>query len=140
MLRRRSRADARAASDRVDSILANRILGFVNAPALMQRVVARLPDVSVDCSIYARRRALFRDILDHAGFEYLDPKGAFYFFPKSPIEDDVAFVQELQKELILTVPGKGFLYPGYFRIAFCVDDATIINAMPGFRRVMKKYK
>ena len=65
---------------------------------------------------------------------------AFYLFPKSPIEDDVAFVKALQKELILTVPGQGFLYPGYFRIAFCVDDETIVNALPGFKRVMDQYK
>ncbi|MEJ2383036.1 MAG: pyridoxal phosphate-dependent aminotransferase [Xanthomonadales bacterium] len=117
--------------------LANRILGFVNAPALMQRVVARLPDVSVDCSIYARRRALFRDILDHAGFEYLDPKGAFYFFPKSPIEDDVAFCRLLQAQKILAVPGQGFGTPGHFRLAFSVPDDVIERSAEGFQAAMR---
>ena len=117
--------------------LANRILGFVNAPALMQRVVARLPGASVDCGIYARRRALFREILDEAGFEYLDPKGAFYFFPKSPIEDDVAFCGLLQEQKILAVPGQGFGTPGHFRLAFSVPDDVIERSADGFRAAMQ---
>jgi len=117
--------------------LANRILGFVNAPALMQRVVAKLNDVSVDCGIYARRRALFRNILDDAGFEYLDPKGAFYFFPKSPIEDDVAFCGLLQEQRILAVPGQGFGTPGHFRLAFSVPDEVIERSADGFRAAMQ---
>ena len=117
--------------------LANRILGFVNAPALMQRVVAKLNDVSVDCGIYARRRALFRNILDDAGFEYLDPKGAFYFFPKSPIEDDVAFCGLLQEQKILAVPGQGFGTPGHFRLAFSVPDDVIERSADGFRAAMQ---
>jgi aspartate aminotransferase len=117
--------------------LANRILGFVNAPALMQRVVAKLPDVSVDCAIYARRRALFREILDAAGLEYLDPKGAFYFFPKSPIEDDVAFCGLLQEQKILAVPGRGFGTPGHFRLAFSVPDDVIERSADGFRKAMQ---
>ena len=117
--------------------LANRILGFVNAPALMQRVVAKLNDVSVDCGIYARRRALFRNILDDAGFEYLDPKGAFYFFPKAPIEDDVAFCGLLQEQKILAVPGQGFGTPGHFRLAFSVPDDVIERSADGFRAAMQ---
>ena len=117
--------------------LANRILGFVNAPALMQRVVAKLPDVSVDCAIYARRRALFREILDAAGLEYLDPKGAFYFFPKSPIEDDVAFCGLLQEQKILAVPGRGFGTPGHFRLAFSVPDDVIERSADGFQAAMR---
>ena len=117
--------------------LANRILGFVNAPALMQRVVAKLNDGSVDCGIYARRRALFRNILDDAGFEYLDPKGAFYFFPKSPIEDDVAFCGLLQEQKILAVPGQGFGTPGHFRLAFSVPDDVIERSADDFRAAMQ---
>ena len=116
--------------------LANRILGFVNAPALMQRVVAELQDVTVDCSIYARRRELFRKILDDAGFEYELPKGAFYFFPKSPIEDDVEFCSILQEQKILAVPGRGFGAPGYFRLAFAVPDDVIERSAAGFRAAM----
>lgn len=120
--------------------LANRILGFVNAPALMQRVVASIQGASVDISAYTRKRDLLCDGLADCGYEFIKPPGAFYLFPKTPVPDDVQFVQALQEELILTVPGSGFGGPGYFRIAFCVDDDTIINAMPGFRRVMEKYK
>jgi aspartate aminotransferase len=121
-------------------ILANRILGFVNAPALMQRVVARLQGVSVDISEYARKRDLLCDGLADCGYELTRPPGAFYLFPKTPIPDDVAFVRALQEELILVVPGSGFGGPGHFRIAYCVDDKTIIGAMPGFRRVMQRYR
>lgn len=120
--------------------LATRILGFINAPALMQRVVAELQGISVDIDAYLKKRNLLCQGLADAGYAFLKPPGTFYLFPKSPIEDDVAFVQALQKELILTVPGQGFLYPGYFRIAFCVDDDTIVNAMPGFKRVMEQYR
>ncbi len=118
--------------------MANRILGFVNAPALMQRVIASLQGVSVEISEYARKRELLCDGLADCGYEFTKPSGAFYLFPKSPVEDDVRFVQLLQEELILTVPGSGFGGPGHFRIAFCVDDNTIVKAMPGFRRAFEK--
>ncbi len=118
--------------------LCNRILGFVNAPALMQRVVAGIQGESADMSAYTRKMALLCDGLSQCGYEFNKPDGAFYLFPKSPIEDDVKFVQALQEELILAVPGSGFGGPGYFRIAFCVDDDTIKNAMPGFKRVIDK--
>ncbi|MFH1102272.1 MAG: pyridoxal phosphate-dependent aminotransferase [Pseudomonadota bacterium] len=120
--------------------LANRILGFVNAPALMQRAVAALQGVQADISAYARKRELLCNGLAECGYEFIKPKGAFYLFPKSPIADDVKFVQTLKEELILAVPGSGFMGPGYFRIAFCVDDDTIVNAMDGFRRTMNKFK
>jgi len=115
--------------------LATRILGFVNAPALMQRVVEQLQDVSVDTSIYERRREKFCAILDEAGFEYVKPKGAFYFFPKSPI-DDVEFCKILQKYKILAVPGCGFGAPGFFRLAFCVDDEVIGRSANAFKAAM----
>ncbi|HKI82587.1 MAG TPA: aminotransferase class I/II-fold pyridoxal phosphate-dependent enzyme, partial [Pseudodesulfovibrio sp.] len=120
--------------------LANRILGFVNAPALMQRVVARLQGVTVDNSIYARRRQAFCRVLSEAGYEFVPPKGAFYLFPKSPIEDDAKFCGLLQEEKILAVPGRGFGLPGYFRLAFCVDDAVIERSAEPFKRAMAAAK
>jgi len=120
--------------------ITNRILGFVNAPAIMQRAVAGLQGASVDVNEYKRKRDLLCDGLQASGYEFIRPSGAFYLFPKSPIPDDVAFAKELQEELILVVPGSGFAGPGYFRIAFCCPDETIVNALPGFERVMSKYK
>lgn len=117
--------------------LANRILGFVNAPALMQRVVASLQGERVDISAYARKRDILCDGLAACGYEFVRPSGAFYLFPKTPIPDDVKFVQKLQQEMILTVPGSGFGGPGHFRIAYCVDDDTIINALPGFKQAIE---
>jgi len=116
----------------------NRILGFVNAPALMQRVVARLQGISVDISEYARKRDLICNGLADSGYEFVKPSGAFYLFPRTPISDDVEFVRSLQKELILAVPGSGFGGPGHFRIAFCVDDDTIKNSIPVFKKVMER--
>ncbi len=113
--------------------LATRILGFINAPAFMQRVVAELQDATVDNSIYARRRELFCQLLSDAGYDFIEPKGAFYLFPKSPIEDDVLFCSYLQKQKILAVPGRGFGAPGYFRLAFCVDEDYIIRSADGFK-------
>jgi aspartate aminotransferase len=120
--------------------VANRILGYVNAPALMQRVVACMQGMSVDIAEYARKRELLCDGLAGFGYQFVKPAGTFYLFPRSPIADDVEFVNVLKEERILVVPGSGFNGPGYFRIAFCVDDATIKNAMPGFGRAISKYK
>lgn len=119
--------------------LANRILGFVNAPALMQRTVAEVINESVNVDIYQRRRDLFASILQEAGYEFTLPKGAFYFFPKTPI-DDVKFVSLLQEELILAVPGTGFGCPNHIRLAFCVDEAVIEGARAGFKRAIERAK
>jgi aspartate aminotransferase len=119
--------------------LANRILGFVNAPALMQWVVADLLEDTSDISQYARKRDLFCQVLDDAGFEYFKPQGAFYFFPQTPIEDDVAFVRAAQEENLLLVPGSGFAGPGHFRAVFCCDDSTIERSAPAFKRLREKY-
>jgi aspartate aminotransferase len=119
-------------------VLANRILGFVNAPALMQRVVAAVTDVTLDITPYARRRELFCEVLTQAGYEFLKPKGAFYLFPKAPRGDDLECVARLKEENILAVPGRGFGRAGYFRLAFCVSEKVIAAAAPGFARAREK--
>jgi aspartate aminotransferase len=120
--------------------VANRILGFVNAPALMQRVVACMQGMSVEISEYARKREILCDGLAGFGYEFIKPAGTFYLFPRSPIADDVEFGNALKEERVLVVPGSGFDGPGYFRIAFCVDDEVIKNSMPGFKKAIEKYK
>jgi aspartate aminotransferase len=120
--------------------LANRILGFVNAPALMQRVVACLQGLSVDINLYKRKRDMLCEGLEGLGYELIKPSGTFYLFPRSPIADDVEFVQALKAERVLVVPGSGFRGPGHFRIAFCVDDAVIRNAMGGFEKAIRKFQ
>ena len=125
----------------VDALtLANRILGFVNAPALMQRVVAELQGVSVDTAVYARRRESFCAILREAGYTFTAPKGAFYIFPQSPLADDVAFIALLQEQRILAVPGVGFGAAGHFRLAFCVEDEVIRRSAEGFQKAMARAK
>jgi aspartate aminotransferase len=131
------------AADDVDAVmgaltLANRILGFVNAPSLMQKLIATLGECWVDAAIYERKRDLLASGLRAAGYEFDLPEGAFYLFPKSPIADEAEFVDILKGENILVVPGSGFGTPGYFRIAYCVDDATIRGSLPGFARAMEK--
>jgi aspartate aminotransferase len=119
--------------------LCNRILGYVNAPGLMQRTVARLQGVSVDVGVYQAKRDKLRAILDDADFEYAEPQGTFYFWVKSPVDDELAVVDALKKELILTVPGRGFSGPGWFRISYCVDDAVIERSAEGFKTVRRKF-
>jgi len=118
------------------AVFVNRTLGFVNAPALMQRVIARLDEVTVDLEVYAERRSVFLEGLREAGYECVTPEGAFYLFPRSPLEDDVAFVQALLEERILVVPGTGFGQPGYVRLSYAVPTETIRRALPGFKRVL----
>jgi aspartate aminotransferase len=117
----------------------NRILGFVNAPALMQRILPHLQGITVDVSEYRRKRDLLCKGLSEAGYSFIKPQGAFYLFPKSPIPDDILFVQALLEENILAVPGTGFGTPGYFRLAYCVEDRVIEKSMEGFRRAIKKF-
>ena len=120
--------------------LTNRTLGFVNAPVIGQRLAAALTDVTVDLEIYDRRRKLMAKVLTDAGIEFEMPKGAFYFFVKSPVEDDTVFVEALQDELILAVPGRGFGFPGYVRLSCSVDEAIISRSSDGFVRAMKKFR
>lgn len=119
-------------------ILCTRILGFVHAPALMQRIVARLQNARVEVKIYQKKRDLLCQGLAQAGYKFIKPQGAFYLFVKSPIPDDIEFVNILLKKNILVVPGSGFGGPGYFRIAYCVDDATITNSMKGFAEAIRE--
>lgn len=119
-------------------ILCNRILGYVNAPALMQRIVAELTDVSVDVAPYRKRRDLLAAGLKESGYTFPMPEGAFYIFCKSPIDDDVRFVQHLVKFNILAVPGSGFGGPGYFRMAYCVPEEVIKRSIPKFKEALQK--
>jgi len=116
----------------------NRILGFVNAPALMQRILIKLQGVSVNVSEYKWKRDNLCRGLAEAGYSFVKPEGAFYLFPKSPIADDVKFVNILLQENILGVPGTGFGTPGHFRLAYCVADRVIEGSLEGFRRAIQK--
>jgi aspartate aminotransferase len=120
-------------------VFSNRILGFINAPALMQRLVAPLQRNSVNIRVYEEKRDLLYNSLKAFGFHVVRPQGAFYIFPKAPIEDDLAFVKELLSKRILTVPGRGFGKPGYFRIAYAVEKKVIEGALPGFKEIAEKY-
>lgn len=120
-------------------IYCNRILGFVNAPALMQNVVRRLQSVTVSIPEYQRKRDLLYGGMTDLGYTVSKPHGAFYLFPKSPLEDEVAFVRELQELRVLVVPGRGFGLPGYFRISYCVDERTLEGSLEAFRRLARKY-
>jgi len=110
----------------------------VNAPSMLQLAVAQLQGVTVDVSIYKRRRDMFCEGLAAAGYEFNVPEGAFYLFPKSPIADDVQFLNILKEELILAVPGLGFGAPGYFRLSYAVPDSTITGSFKGFKRALEK--
>ena len=115
----------------------NRTLGFVNAPALMQHLVKYLQHVTVDVEFYQKKRDfLFRE-LTSIGYSITKPGGAFYMFPKSPLEDDGRCVDELRKKLVLVGPGTGFGAPGYFRLSYCVNDSTLENSIAGFRKAFE---
>jgi aspartate aminotransferase len=132
--------DCEDAEEMISAIIfANRVLGFVNAPALMQRLVAPLQRNSINIKEYEEKRDLFYNGLTSFGYQVVRPQGAFYLFPKAPIEDDVAFVKELQSKRILTVPGRGFGKSGHFRIAYAVDKKVIEKALPGFEEVASRY-
>lgn len=120
--------------------LTNRTLGYVNAPVIGQRLAAALVNETVDLDVYDRRRKLMAKVLTEAGVEFALPKGAFYFFAKSPVADDVAFVDALVKERILVVPGSGFGFAGYVRICCSVDEAIIARSAEGFRRAVQSFR
>lgn len=120
------------------AVFCNRTLGFVNAPALMQRLVAGLQDSSVDTVAYQQKRDLLYDNLTRLGFSMVKPDGAFYLFPQSPLKDDVEFVKRAQQQRILLVPGSGFGAPGYFRIAYCVDQGMIERSLPAWEQLARE--
>ena len=120
-------------------IFCTRTLGFVNAPALMQHVVKTLQGLTVDVAEYQRKRDYLYNSLTDLGYSVIKPQGAFYLFPKSPLDDDVSFVDVLQEWKVLTVPGKGFGTPGHFRISYCVEDWVLEGAVQGFAQAADKF-
>lgn len=120
------------------AIFSNRTLGFVNAPALMQRLVTKLQRSSVNIDAYQEKRDILYHYLTEMGFRMSRPAGAFYLFPRSPFADDVEFVKLAQKHHILLVPGSGFGAPGFFRIAYCVEKEMIERSLPAWRNLAKE--
>lgn len=120
-------------------VFCNRTLGFVNAPALMQNVVRDLQEDSVDISEYQKKRDMLYNALTGMGYSIVKPQGAFYIFPKSPVDDEMKFIEKLLKQNVLVVPGKGFGAPGYFRISYCVDDRVIEGALPRFKKAAEEF-
>ncbi len=119
--------------------LTNRILGYVNPPTVGQYLMVAAMNTPVDVAIYAARRTAMETVLRETGYDFCSPKGAFYFFPKAPGGDDVAFVQRLLEEKILAVPGTGFGCPGHFRLAFCVDESIIKKAKDAFAKAKEGF-
>lgn len=113
-------------------IFCNRTLGFVNAPALMQRLVAGLQRESVDIAEYQKKRDVLYNHLTSLGFQIVKPTGAFYLFPKSPLADDIEFTNQALKHNILVVPGGGFGMKGYFRISYCIEMDAIERSLPAW--------
>lgn len=120
-------------------IYGNRVLGFVNAPALLQNLVRNIQGVTISVAQYQKRRDFLFENLTAMGFKVVKPQGAFYLFPRSPIEDDIAFLNELKQFRVLAVPGTSFKAPGYFRIAYCLDDHTVEGCLDGFRKAAQKF-
>ena len=119
--------------------IANRVMGAVNAPSLMQRVIKRCVDEQVNLEAYDRNRNLLYDGLKKMGFSCIKPQGAFYLFVKSPEPDEARFCEACKKEHILVVPGSSFACPGYVRISYCVSYEQIERALPAFKRVAQEY-
>lgn len=120
--------------------IANRILGFVNAPSLFQRVIKESLNLEVDSNIYKKNRDLLYNHLIQIGFECMKPEGTFYLFPKSPIDNDVKFCEDAKKFNILAVPGSTFGCPGYFRLSYCISYEKIEKSLKAFDNLMKLYK
>lgn len=119
--------------------VANRILGFVNAPSLQQRVVAKCLNEKTDVEFYAENRQMLMDGLREAGYTFVEPQGAFYLWLKSPEPDEKAFVAKCKEKQILIVPGSSFGCAGWTRVAYCVSHETVKNSLPGFREVAASY-
>ena len=119
--------------------IANRTLGCVNAPSLIQKVVAKCVDAKTDLAAYDKNRQALYNGLKDCGFECIKPQGAFYLFVKSPVEDEKAFCEAGKKYNILMVPGSSFACPGYVRLAYCVSYETIVNSFPEFKKLAAEY-
>ena len=119
--------------------IANRTLGCVNAPSLIQKVVAKCVDAKTDLAAYDKNRQALYNGLKDCGFECIKPQGAFYLFVKSPVEDEKAFCEAGKKYNILMVPGSSFACPGYVRLAYCVSYETIVNSLPEFKKLAAEY-
>ena len=119
--------------------IANRTLGCVNAPSLIQKVVAKCVDAKTDLAAYDKNRQALYNGLKECGFECIKPQGAFYLFVKSPVEDEKAFCEAGKKYNILMVPGSSFACPGYVRLAYCVSYDTIVNSLPEFKKLAAEY-
>lgn len=119
--------------------VANRILGFVNAPTLQQKVIAKCLNAKTDISYYDRNRETLYEGLKACGFSCIKPEGAFYLFVKSPVADEKEFCQAAKKYNLLLVPGSSFACPGYVRLAYCVSYETIVNSLPKFKELAKEY-
>lgn len=129
-----------AAALRSACTFAIRILGYINATALWQLVIAQAPDVTVDVAAYQAKRDLLCDALNAMGYQAPRPQGSFYVFPRTPIADDVAFIRLLQEEGILAVPGTGFGRGGYMRLSLTIPQPDIQRALPGFERALRKVR
>jgi aspartate aminotransferase len=116
---------------------ANRILGYINAPAIWQRVVALVPEATVDIRAYQARRDRLCDALNAMGYDAPRPQGSYYVFPKTPIPDDIAFVERLLREGVLAVPGTGFGRAGYMRLSLTLPMSAIERSLPGFERAIR---
>jgi len=128
---------AEAAALRNACTFANRILGYINAPAIWQWTVAQAPDAAVDVRPYQEKRDLLCDALTRMGYEAQRPQGSFYVFPKTPVPDDVAFIGMLQQEGILAVPGTGFGRPGYMRLSLTIAREELVRSLAGFERALR---
>jgi len=127
-----------AAALRNACTFANRVLGYINAPAIWQLVVAQTADATVDVSLYQAKRDLLCDALNAMGYQAPRPQGSYYVFPKTPIADDIAFIRLLQEEGILAVPGSGFGRGGYMRLSLTIARGDLERSLPGFERALRK--
>lgn len=121
-------------------VVANRILGFVNAPTLQQKVIKKVIGQTADLSVYEENKNILYKALTEMGYESVEPKGTFYMFPKCPIADDKAFCAKAKDFRLIIVPGSNFACPGYFRIAYCVDKSTVENSLDSFKQLIEFYK
>jgi aspartate aminotransferase len=121
-------------------IFCNRVLGFVNAPALIQRAIKSVQNISVDAEVYRKKRDFLYAELIRIGYSVVKPQGAFYFFPKSPLANEVLFIQKLAEKKVLVVPGRGFGSPGYFRISYCLPDQVLEGSIAGFEEAFNEVK